>query len=192
VFSEDVGSENFSVELGLCLFRVNDLSSLTLDLLNASFLITWESLGAVGHVDATVAGTLEHTEHSGTGGGWGKTDIKEGLEWSSVILDVLVNVEVFTINGFIGLVHVGETNLLKQSSGEEETSAVGSSVVGESGGDTEVLQFRGLSSAEDLITLHGREDDLSNEFSVSSSDNESIFLGVIFVLILSDKSLSSI
>ena len=74
--SEDVGSEDLGIELGLSLFRADGLSSLVLDLLGMGSLVAWESLGLVRHVDATVAGSLEHAKDSGTSGGWSKSDVE--------------------------------------------------------------------------------------------------------------------
>ena len=96
--SEDVGSEDLGIELGLGLLGVNDLSSLTLDLLDDSSLVARESLGLVRNVDTSVASTLENSEESGTGGGGSESDIEEGLEWSLVVLDVLVDIEVVSVN----------------------------------------------------------------------------------------------
>ena len=67
-----------------------------------------------------------------------------------------------------------------------------SSVVGETSGETESLKFGGLGLAEDLVTLDGGVDDLSNDLSVGESSNQSVFWGVVFVLVLGDQSLSGI
>ena len=45
---------------------------------------------------------------------------------------------------------------------------------------------------ENLITLNGRINDLSDDLSVSSSDNQSVFSCFVFVLILLDKSPSCV
>lgn len=137
--SEDVSSKDLGIELGLSLLGADDLSSLALDLLNDGSLVTWESLGLVGHVHATVASTLEDSEDSGASGGWGESDIEEGLEWLAVTLDVLVHVEVVAVDVVVALVRVSETDLHEQSSSEQETSAVSSGVVGKSSSDTIVL-----------------------------------------------------
>lgn len=189
--SVNVSSQDAGIEGGLGLLRVDDLTSLTLDFLDNGFLVAWESSGGVGHVDATVAGTLEHGEHSGTSGSWGESDIEKGLEWSLLIVEVLLNLVVNTISGVVNLVHIGEADLLQESSGEQETSAVAGSVVSKTSSDAEVLQFGRLSGAKNLVSSHGSINNLGDVFSVSSSDDESVLLGVILVLVLSNKLLSS-
>lgn len=189
--SVNVSSQDAGIEGGLGLLRVDDLTSLTLDFLDNSFLVAWESSGGVGHVDATVAGTLEHGENSGTSGSWSESDIEKGLEWSLLIIEVLLNLVVNTISGVVNLVHIGEADLLQESSGEQETSAVAGSVVSKTSSDAEVLQFGRLSGAKDLVSSHGSINNLGDVFSVSSSDDESVLLGVILVLVLSNKLLSS-
>ena len=46
--------------------------------------------------------------------------------------------------------------------------------------------------AEDSVTLDGGRDDLDDDLGVSSSDAESVFLGLILVLILLNKSSSGL
>ena len=104
VVAENVSSKNFGVEFSLSLLSVNDLSSLTLDFLDGSFLVTWESLGLMRHVEATIASTLEDREYSGTSGGWGKTNIEEGLEWSLIIIHILLNIEEATVSLIVSLI----------------------------------------------------------------------------------------
>jgi len=191
VNTEDVLSVDLSVEGGIGLLGVGLLSSLVGDDLDSGLLVAWESLGLVWHVEATVTGTLEGSEESGTGGGSLKTDIKEGLEWS-LVSDIVVNVEVLSVDISVLLVHLGESDSLEESSGDQETGAVGSGVVGETSSDTVLLELGGLSSTEDLITSHGGVDDLGDELGASSSDDKSVLLGVVLVLILVDKSSSGI
>jgi hypothetical protein len=68
------------------------------------------------------------------------------------------------------------------------TSSVGS----QTRGQTPLTEFEGVSSTEDLITLDGSVDNLSNDSSVGSSCNKSVLGGVVFILVLDDESLSGV
>ena len=75
-------------------------------------------------VESSVTSFLKGTKASGSGGGSPvDIDIKKSLEWS-LVLNALVDVEVFTRDIRVGGVHVGVTDLLEQSSSKEESSAV--------------------------------------------------------------------
>jgi hypothetical protein len=82
--------------------------------------------------------------------------------------------------------------LLEESSGQEETSGVGSSVRSQTGGQTPLSELERVSSAEDLVTLDGGVDDLSDDSSVGGTSDQSVLGGIVFILILDDKSLSGI
>jgi hypothetical protein len=144
----------------------------------------------MGHVEATIASTLKGTEDSGTSGSSLDTDIKEDLEGSLVFIGVLINVEVLTGNVVVDLVEVRETDLLKQSSSEEETGAVSGGVVGETSGKAVLSELSGLGGTHNLITVHVGVDDLEDELGVGSSDDKSVLLLVVLVLVLADKSTS--
>lgn len=64
----------------------------------------------------------------------------------------------------------------KESSSEEETCGVGSSVVGKTSLKTVSSELLGVSLAEDSITLDGGIDDLSDDLLVGSSNAESVLL----------------
>mmetsp|Transcript_13174 Transcript_13174/g.22336 ORF Transcript_13174/g.22336 Transcript_13174/m.22336 type:complete len:352 (+) Transcript_13174:108-1163(+) len=191
VHSEDSVSVNLGVVGGLGLLVVNSLSSLVGHSLDLGLGVSGESLGGVGHVDTSVASSLEGTEESGSSGGGRDTDIEESLE-GPLVLDVLLNVEHGSVDLVVGLVHLGESDLLEQSPGDQEAGAVGGGVVGESGGETVVLELGGVSGAKHSISGHGGVDDLADDLSAGSSDDESVLLGVVLVLLLHDQSPSSV
>jgi len=184
VVSEDSCSVSFSVEFSFNSLSSGRFTSLVLNLSNFSSGVTWESLGLMWDVNSTIASTLKDTEESGTGGGSLETNIEKSLEWSLIIIDIIINVEVFSVDISGGFVEVVESDLFQQSSGEEKTGAIGGGVVGKTSGETVSSKFGGISSAKNFITSHGRVDNLSDEFLVGSSDNESVFLGVILALVL--------
>ena len=189
--TEDSVSVDLGVVLGLDLLSIDLLASLVLDGVGVGSNVTWESLGLVGNVDSTIASTLHNTEDSSTGGGSVDTNIEESLEWS-LVLNLVINVVVLTVDVAVALVHVGKTNLLKESSSEEETCAVSSGVVGETSSEAVMSKLIRLSSAENAITGHGGVNDLGNELGAGSSDDKSVLLGVVLVLVLAGKSASGI
>jgi len=139
--SEDVVSMDLGVEIILgSFFFTSGLTSLVDDFLDFTSVETWESLGVMWDVDSTIASTLKSSENSRTGSGSGSSNIKEGLEWS-LILAVILDVEVLTIDLSVDGVHAVELNLLQQSSGDEKTGAISSGVVGKTGGQTHCLKL---------------------------------------------------
>lgn len=151
---------------------------------------TGESLDRVGDVDTAVAGSLKGAENSGTNSGSVETAVEESLERSSLAIEVISNVELVT-GGLLltdkGSVH---TDLLQQTSSQQETSGVGGGVVLQTDGDSELGELRRHGLAHDSVTLDGGIDDLADDLSVGSSDNETVLVGVVLVLILLDQSAS--
>ena len=123
--SKDSVSVDLWVEVGLLLFGINILTSLVSNSSDLSSLVSWESLGLMGDVDSSVACSLECTEHSSTSGSPSNTDIKEGLE-GSLVLHIFVNVEVVAVDIRGRFVHLRQADLLQESSGEQQSSAVSS------------------------------------------------------------------
>jgi len=186
------------LQFGHVLFNVDTEDSFSVGLGVVSFFAAFlgeagESLGGVGDVEATVASTLEDTENSVTGGGSDETSIQNSLEGSLFSSLVVVgDVVVFTINLLGTSVDLVQTSLVEESSGDEETSGVASSVVGQTSFETESLEFSGVSSSKDSITLDGGIDNLSNNSAAGNSGNKSVLGGVVLVLILDDKGLSGV
>jgi hypothetical protein len=180
VSSEDSILMDLSIILSGGLFGISGLSSLVGDNFNPRFGVTWESLNSVRNVQTSITSTLKGTEDSGTGGGSLDTNIKEGLEWSLVTF--ALDEEHFTIDLFGGFVIFSESNLLEESSSEEESGGIMGRVVGKTSSESHTLKFLRVSSAHNLITSHGRVDDLADDLGGSSSNDESIFLRVVLVL----------
>ena len=191
MLSEDSVSMGRSVEFGFDLIGILGLSSLVLDDFDSGVLISWESLGLMWDVESSITSSLKGTEASGSSGGSVDTDIEESLEWS-LVLNVFVNVEVFTSDIRVGSVHVGETDLLEQSSGKEESGAVSGGIVGKTSGKTVSFELVGLSSTENSISSHGGVDNLGDDLGACSSDDKSVLLGVVLVLLLTCQSSSGI
>lgn len=125
VSSKDSGSKDGSVINSLGLLNVLRLSSLVGDNLSLGSLVTWESLGLVWNVKSSIASSLQDSEDSGSGGSGVDTNIEESLEWS-LVLNIIINVEVLSVDVGVSSVHIGKTNLLEKSSGQEKTSGISS------------------------------------------------------------------
>lgn len=112
VLAEDVGTVNISVE-ALGLSRV-----------------ARETLHGVRDVQTAIDSTLHGTEDTGTGGGTGQTDIQITTEGTWSIIDRL-HVELLTSDlGATGVKGV-QSQLVQQTTGNKQTSAVSCSVVGQ-------------------------------------------------------------
>ena len=149
----------------------------------------------MGDVESTVTSSLEYSVNSVSDGGSDESDIEDGLERSLVLVVCLgkgSNIVVLSINGLSTLVESVEPELLEQSSGNEETSAVRRCVVGESSLESESLELVGVSMAEHSVTLKGGVDNLGDALGVSESDHKSIFIATELVHILENHPLSCV
>lgn len=176
VTTEDVLAEGLGIEL------------LGLD------IVTWETLLGVWNEDASVGSTLEGTEDTGTGGGAGKTDIKESLEWAAGLIILSSGLGEGELS--VSLLNTGEllvhAELLEDTAGEEETSAVGSGPVGKTVLEAVSLQLVGVGSGEDLVTGDLGGDDLGDDVAVGEADNKTVLWSIVLVLGLGDEALASI
>ncbi len=176
VTGEDVLAENLAIEL------------LPLD------VETRESVLGVGNEDATIRGTLHDGEDTGTGGGSGKTDIKESLERSALLAVNLGSLGQGVLS--IGLLDTSEalveTKLLEDTAGNEKTGRIGSGPVGKTVLNAIGLQLMSVGSGKDLVTGDLRGDDLDDDVAVGEADDESVLGRVVLVLGLGDQSLAGI
>ena len=156
-------------------------------------VITWESLFVVRNVETTVAGALESTEYTRTGGSSLETNIKVDLEWSGCI---------FVIEGFGGrefavwlrhtLIFISKAEFCQSSPSSKETSCIGypalvqhcelpvsctltSSPVSKAMVNSIPRELFRPGSRENIVSRDTSVDDLHDDFSVGESDNESIF-----------------
>lgn len=136
-------------------------------------VVTREALLGVGDVETTVRGTLHGTEDTGTSGSAGETDIEETLEWPALFT---VNVRSLGELEFsVSLLNTSESlidaKLLESTTGDEKTSAVSGSPVGETVADTVGLEFVGVCGDEDLVTDNLRGDDLADDVALGETDD---------------------
>jgi len=148
-----------------------------------------ESLGAVGDVETSISGTLEDTEDSGTSGGSGQTSVQVASE-GSLLAGVSLLVELVSVDLDLAFVHGVKTELLEDSSADQETDGVGSGVVGQTDGDAVSWEFVGIGGGDDDVSLEPGVGDLSDDVLVGDSDDKSVLRGVVLVLVLDTESLS--
>ena len=150
---------------------------------------TRESSGVVGDVEASIAGTFEGTEDSGTGGGSLESDVKMSLERSPLALmfgDIIFSAISFSDT----LVHTIHALLLEESPSKEKSGAVSRGVVGETGGEAEPSELKGISGAEGHVTGEGGVVNGADDSAVGDPDNESVFYGTVFIVVLNSQSFS--
>jgi len=154
-------------------------------------VVAWESFGGVWDIKTTVDGSFQSTKNFVSGGGSGETGVEEASEWTWTVVGWLYVVFV-TIDFFLSLVEFVELHLGEKSSGEEETGAVVSGVVGEADLDSEFGELVGVSGADDDITAHSWVGNLADDIPVGGSNNQSVFWGVEFVLVLGAETSSGL
>jgi len=154
-------------------------------------VVAWEPFGGVWDVETAIDGAFEGSEDFVSGGGSGETGVEEASEWTWTVVGWLYVVFV-TIDFFLSLVEFVELHLGEKSSGEEETGAVVSGVVGEADLDSEFGELVGVSGADDDITAHSWVGNLADDIPVGGSNDQSVFWGVEFVLVLGAESSSGL
>lgn len=176
VTTEDVLAEGLGVEL------------LSLN------IVTGEAGLGVGDVDTTVGGTLHGGEDTGTSGGTGKTNVKEGLEGAAGAIVGLSGLSEGVLT--VSLLDTGEllvkVELLEGAASEEQTSSVGGRPVGQTLSDAIALQLVGVSGSEDLVTGDLRPDDLSDDVAVGEADDQAVLGRGVLVLGLGDEALTGV
>jgi len=154
-------------------------------------VVAWEPFGGVWDVETAVDGAFEGSKDFVSGGGSGETGVEEASEWTWTVVGWLYVVFV-TIDFFLSLVEFVELHLGEKSSGEEETGAVVRGVVGETDLDSEFGELVGVSGADDNITAHSWVGNLADDIPVGGSNDQSVFRGVEFVLVLGAESSSGL
>jgi len=154
-------------------------------------VVAWESFGGVWDIETTVDGSFQSTKNFVSGGGSGETGIEEASEWTWTII-TWFNVVFITINFGLSYVSLVELHFGEKSSSKEKTGAVVGGVVGETDFDTEFWEFVSVSSADDNITAHSWISNLADNISVGGSNNQSVFWGVEFVLVLGAETSSGL
>jgi len=152
-----------------------------------------EALGAVGNVQTTIGSTLDGSEETSTGGGAAETNIEQGLEGTaeSTVLIETGRVELSAKISVRGPQLV-ETELAEVTAGKQEANSVSSGVVGGANGHTMAGELMTVGSAENAITLDGREGQLANNIAVGEADDKTVLGAVVLVLVLNNQTLTGV
>lgn len=154
---------------------------------------TREAVLGVGHEDTSIGGTLHGTEDAGTGGGAGKTNIEEGLEWAAGVLILSGLGEGELSVSLLNTLEVGvHAELLEDTAGDQKTSAVRGGPVGETVLKTVSLQLVRVGGAEDLVSGDLGGDDLHHDVAVGEANHKAVFRRIVLVLGLGDEALASV
>merc|ERR1719215_1956889 len=154
--------------------------------------MTTNNVGTEGlSVQGTVSISLQRSENLSTGGGAGKTDVKEGLEGATGVV-ITLNMVLLTKSLFRSRVQLVKAEVLQMTAGQQQTSAVGSRVVGQTDSDTVAGELVGVGRSNDTITRELRIDQLVDDILVGDTNNHTVLGGGILVLILGHEPLTSI
>lgn len=132
---------------------------------------TGETLLVVGDEETTVGSTLHGTEDTVTGGGAAETNIKVDLEGAGLVL--AEGLDELELTGGLGetLVLVGKAELGEGTTGNKETSGVGSGPVGKTVLDAVLGELLGGGVAENKVTLELGVDNLADHLAVGDADD---------------------
>ena len=148
VHAHDMFKMLFSSEDGLGLLLLL-LSAAALLLSNDSLRFfpaeTREAVIVVRHVEAAITSTLHGTKDTVTSGRSNETDIEVCLERTPLVF-IIVNVVVLAVGGLLALKLGVDRFALEKASGEEKSSCVGCSIVGQTAFDAVVFKLARLSS----------------------------------------------
>ena len=205
----DVARELLLVHLGVLLLEAvhvlgdglsEDLIAVSLSVVGLLLaVVTVEADVTVGDIETSIVATLQHGEHTGSGGSAAETNIEVAAERTLLtelshvvgLLLTLAGLDL-SIDLLVTLVHLSHAELGQQTASAQETGAVSSGVVGE----TELHSVAGELSrggrADHAVTNDLGSDDLSNDLVVGDTGHESVLGSVVLVLGLDDQSLTSI
>lgn len=98
---------------------------------------------------------------------------------------------VLTVDvGVAGVLGV-QSELLQHTAGNQQTSGVGSGVVGVSDGEAIAGQLVAIGSSQDEVSLDLGIDDLADGVLVCETDHQSVLVGSKLSLILDDQGITS-
>jgi len=161
-------------------------------------VVAGEALLRVRDVETAIGGTLEGAKDTAPRGGGLAADVEEGAE-GSLILVYLVDVvglladlgaNDLAIDLGVALVNIIEANLLKETTGTKETSAVGGTVVLKTDLEAVTGKLLGVSLAKDAITVDEGVGDLADDLGVGETNDQTVLGALVLVLGLSAKALA--
>ena len=137
----------------------------------------------MGNVQASVQGPFQRSEYLRSRRRPLQADVEQAEEWSWSLL-VLLDKVVFT--GSLGetLVGVSKSELGENSSRDQESGAVGSSVVGETKVEAKVRELLGVSRGNDNVVGQSGVNHLASDVLVGKPNDQAILWSRILVLVL--------
>merc|ERR1719312_1679572 len=149
-----------------------------------------EPLAGVGDVDAAVDGALHGAKDLGSGRRPGKANVQAGVEGRPLV--VVLHQEVVAIDLQLAGVHGVQLVLLQKPPCKQETGAVGGGIVGQTDLDAVLGQLGGVGGAHHLVALEMSVSDLAGDVLVGNPDDHAVLGGVVFILVLDDKTFAGI
>ena len=125
----------------------------------------------------------------GSSGSPGESNIKAGPESSRSIV-LILHVEHGAVNVGVALVDGVQFELLEDPPGQQQPGAVGGGVVGQTDWDTVAWELMSVSGADNNVTLETGIGDLGDDVLVGDADYQSVFWGVVLVLVLDTQALT--
>jgi len=142
----------------------------------------------VRNVKATISGTLHGGKDLGTDGGADEADVQKSFEGTTgVIINLLLDVELFAISFLNSLEGFFEVELFQQTTSDQQTGGVGGGKVGQTSLDTVIWELGREGLAHDLVTADGWVDNLAHNLAVGVADDQTITRGIVLVLLLSGQ-----
>jgi hypothetical protein len=160
-------------------------------------IVSNKSRRLVRDIETSIDGSFQSGKNSRSSGGSSQTNIEESLKGIGSIVQRGGNkVSVFVVFSlgdiFSSLVFVSQFEFGQGSSSEQETSGVSSRIVAETDGHSISRQFRRIGGGDDDVSSDLGVSQLANNSAVGKSNNESVFGGVVFVLVLGNQLSTSV
>mmetsp|Transcript_32902 Transcript_32902/g.75764 ORF Transcript_32902/g.75764 Transcript_32902/m.75764 type:complete len:334 (+) Transcript_32902:300-1301(+) len=184
VFSYVSSKDAFTMHVGIVLLGVP--------------IVSRKTFFGMGNVQTSIGGTLEGTKDAIARSGGLAADVQEATEGALVLVD-LIHIVLFliilgthhlTIDFCVSLVGVIQSELLQETPGDQQSRAVGSSVVLESDLESIAMQFLRVGLAEDTVTIHQGVHDLADHLTIGEAHHQTVFGGLVLVLVLATETLA--
>jgi len=161
-------------------------------------VVSREALLGMGNINSTIGGTLKAAEDTASSGGGLASNIEEGAEGALVFIDLVDVVSLLSdlglhngsINLFISLVDIIESNLLEKTTGDKKSGAVGSSVVLKSDLESVTGELETGGRGKNAVTVDETVNNLADDLLVGETDDKTVLGRLVLVLGLAAKTLS--
>lgn len=142
-------------------------------------------------IETAINGTLHSAEDPSTGRCTRQTNIQEATERSWPIIDGLH--QIFLARDIsTPTVQRLQAQLVQNTTSDQQAGAIGGRIVSETNLDTITRQLMRVGGTHNAISLDAGIRDLTSDVAVADADNQTIFRGVILVLVLEDETLTGL